>query len=420
MLLSLAGLLAAADDNTAANAVKNAADVVARTAPNEQAFSDFADLAGKQPLSTPTLTYALPLALVLTGFFLHIALEMWSEKGLNFRPHFIRLIVFTVAVNGYVPLSKNIAGFVLSLGAVSETGVAKQSEKTRTFLAAQRTKYFQRKKEMEEEIKSLNEQGAQFDRRPVATQIADGASEGVSNFVAGKIESVGATFFFSIIQMSVELSFLFASIAIWFLKMLQTAMMNVILGVGPLMIAFSSWPGVTSRYFSAWVSALIETAAWGIFSGTLIRLLASNAENKASSGEDGGMFEFVGLNILYAASLISVPAITSSVLRGSAAGGSMMSGMLGAATATATRIAGAVNAGAKAATSLTEAPLDGAKNQEALAKDSRSVNAAADSAYVAPQDGPKDPPKDPPSTSGDEGRRKFFRDQAANKKRDGQ
>lgn len=412
MLLSVASALAAAaDDNTAASAVLGVADAVSRTKPNDEAFSKFADLASSQPLGTPTLSYGLPLALVVTGFFLHIAIEMWSDKGLNFKPHFVRLIVFTLAVNAYVPLSRGISGFVLSLGAVSPAGVSRESAKTKTFLAAQRTKYFEQKKEMEAEIASLNKQAAEADanrrRReglPEAESESPGFIDGALSGLNAKIDTVAASLFFSVIQMSVELSFLFASVAIFFLKMLQSAMMNVILGVGPLMIAFSSWPGVTSRYFSAWASALIETAAWGVFSGTLIRLLASNAENRASSSADGGLFEFVGLNILYAASLISVPAITSSVLRGSAAGGSMMSGMLAASTSTAMRVAQVAQAGGGKLASAAKDALSTKKEAGPSVEPEQRSGSAADTAFKAPPD------PDP--------RRDFFRNQAANKNKD--
>jgi hypothetical protein len=103
-----------------------------------------------------------------------------------------------------------------------------------------------------------------------------------------------------------------------------------------LMIAFGSWPGVTSRYLSSWLSALIETAAWGFVAKIFINLLTVNTQRSAEGGvTDANFFTYIGLNVLYAASLLSVPVITSSILRGSAGGGVSMAGMMGAAAATA-------------------------------------------------------------------------------------
>jgi hypothetical protein len=107
-----------------------------------------------------------------------------------------------------------------------------------------------------------------------------------------------------------------------------------LLEVGPLMIAFAALPGLTSKYLSAWVMALIEVTAWGPVSAIILGMMARVNEKSAGLAimEDANYAEHIVLNFVYAGLLIAVPSITHMILSGSAAsvGSTGMAAAMGA------------------------------------------------------------------------------------------
>jgi hypothetical protein len=323
-----------------------------------------------------------PLAIIFTGFMIHMAMEMWSFKPkLDFKPHLLRLVLYGVLVMSYGTFAQTISGFVMSFGAINATSTLAKKEKATSFLVGQKAKFDAAKLATEKQIKDADalsaSKGVPAEKKDFTDQLVDGFGT-----------AIGDSFTFLmylIMRLITEASFLFASLAIFFLKMLQSTMMSVIIGIGPIMIAFGSWPGVTSRYLSSWLSALIETAAWGFVAKVFIALLVTNATRQKDGIEDANFFEYMGLNILYAASLLSVPAITSSILRGSAATGVTASGMLAATTGVATGVASSLARGAASASSAAQRAFE-KKREKPPEKppEKRPADDAADTAYTPP------------------------------------
>ena len=297
------------------------------------------------------------LGIVFAGFMLHIAVEFWKfEPRLNFKPHLIRWFVFSLLLLGYAPFAQTISGFVMSFGAVEPSKAVQGREVTKSFLAEQKFKFDEAQAQIQRDIDEANRlkkpQAPQNDgnivERVAAASTAVG-NELASNIVDG-LDGVLSTLLFQLMRLVTEASFMFAAIALTFLKLLQGAMMKVLFSVGPIMIAFSSWPGVTSRYLSAWLAALIETSAWGLVAKAFIAFMVSNTATSGGDVADPNFFTYMGLNVLYAASLLSVPAITSSILRGSAGGGVTAAGMWGAG------VSAAMSVGRMAASAARSSP----------------------------------------------------------------
>ena len=148
----------------------------------------------------------------------------------------------------------------------------------------------------------------------------------------------------------------FAAFAVFAIKTLSGAITNILLEVGPLMIAFAALPGLTTRYLAAWCMALIEVTAWGPIAGIILSLLAR--VNAKSAGvailEDANYAEHIVLNFVYAGLFLAVPAITHMILSGTASsvgstGMAAAMGGLAAAGKTGAKAAGAAVDGGAAA-----------------------------------------------------------------------
>jgi hypothetical protein len=439
----LADFVSAADPETAADAVVGISKFSDAVTPDNKAFlalSDKAGIGADTLLQTPLLIRSGPLAIVITGFFLHVAMEMWSFKPkLDFKPHMIRLVVYSLLIMGFAPFATTISSFVMSIGAISAANKP-DGETVQSFLINQKDKFDaaqDRFKEVTAEADAISARKAadarkqqqdaeknlpfterfskEAERLKADREAREASETTIIDDIGGEIASAITGLIFTAMALVTHGSFLFASLAIFFLKMLQSTMMKVIIGMGPLMIAFGSWPGVTSRYLSSWLSALIETSAWGLVAATFIKLMVGNV--KDADVETVNFFEYIGLNILYAASLLSVPMITSSILRGSAATGVTASAMLaastGAATSLARGVAGAGGAAQKAFSSKSsdkkQSPGGGGEGGGGQAPPApRSADTAADTAYS--------PPPSAPASSSSSADRDFHRNKGANAK----
>ena len=343
------------EEPTTSAAVTAALDPAVTAEPNPAKFDELASAFtenGGFIFERSQVTSGL-LAVVFAGFMLHLAIEFWKLERLDFKPHLIRWFVFSLLILGYTPFAQTISGFVMSFGAVDSQAASRGNAETASFLAQQKKKFDQAKAEIEAQITAADDLSAQ--QQDTDDQ---GLAERVGNALVAGFDSSLSSLLFQVMRLVTEASFTFAAIALTFLKLLQGAMMKVIFSIGPFMIAFASWPGVTSRYLSAWASALIETSLWGLVAKIFIALMVTNTRKSGGDVTDLNFFTYIGLNVLYAASLLSVPAITTSLLRGNAGGGVTAAGMWGAAVGAAASTARMATSAGKTGRSLLQTKPD--------------------------------------------------------------
>ena len=177
--------------------------------------------------------------------------------------------------------------------------------------------------------------------------------------------------FNQIYTVAAGITFVFTAAVIWALKIVQHVMTNVLISMGPFVIALSAFPGPTRKLLAGWFMAIIEVTAWGVVAAVLNRHMNSGwgkIDIEMANNTVANPFEHMIYNLLYAFAYAMIPVITSVVVRGSsaaglgpsthavkgaamAAGGFAMAGMRGAVSA-AQRGSGAAKGAASAANAV--------------------------------------------------------------------
>lgn len=290
-------------------------------------------------------------------------LMMIAEQFLNLRAGqkpdwgrpFVRTVGFIVLLTAYGPFTQGVIGAVHLAGDVPGfTSVAPGLDgSVGGGVLATRAKEFQTLRD-KIEGDTLEEINAKKSDSLLPSK------EDISSFA----EAVMTSFIDDLLYVATWFTFTFAAFAVFAVKTLSGAVTNILLEVGPLMIAFAALPGLTSRYLTAWCMALIEVTAWGPVAGIILSLLAR--VNAKSAGvailEDANYAEHIVLNFVYAGLFLAVPSITHMILSGAASsvgstgmaaamGGLAAAGRVGAKAGGAAAGAGveATKAGAQAA-----------------------------------------------------------------------
>lgn len=325
--------------------------------------------------------FAIP---ILSLAFLMMLAEQFLSMRAGQKPDwgrpFIRTFAFILLLTAYGPFSQGVIGAVHLAGDVPGfTSVAPGSGdgSVGAGVLATRAKEFQTLRDRIE--------GETLDE--INSKRSDSilpSKEDISLFA----ESVMTSIIDDLLYVATWFTFTFAAFAVFAVKTLSGAVTNILLEVGPLMIAFAALPGLTSRYLTAWCMALIEVTAWGPIAGIILSLLAR--VNAKSAGvailEDANYAEHIVLNFVYAGLFLAVPSITHMILSGAAAsvgntgmaaavGGIAAAGRVGAKAA-----GGAVEAGGAAASAAAKAaPVAAARIGDAAtgAATHESISAAA-------------------------------------------
>lgn len=121
------------------------------------------------------------------------------------------------------------------------------------------------------------------------------------------------------LEVTTYLTFTFAAACVFILKVIQKVMLGVLLTVGPLMIAFSSIPGMLSQLLSSWVMGVVEVSAWGITAKLFLSMLvASEKATTLNPNVTQNLAEHVVFNLTYGAAFLIIPVATATILRGGA------------------------------------------------------------------------------------------------------
>ena len=135
-------------------------------------------------------------------------------------------------------------------------------------------------------------------------------------------------------------------------------MLNVLLTLGPIMIAFASIPGLTQGYLAAWLLGLIEVTAWGITAKIFLSMLiASEKVTTVNPNLTQNLAEHIVFNLVYSVSFLVIPVATATILRGGAAG--IAQTALGSAKRAAMAGSAAMTGGASAVGKKMQAAMPG-------------------------------------------------------------
>lgn len=142
-----------------------------------------------------------------------------------------------------------------------------------------------------------------------------------AGFALSNLELSAAAFVNSLLDVITYMTFTMAAACVFILKVIQKVMLSVLLSLGPLMIAFGSIPGLTSRFLSAWVLGVIEVVAWGVTAKIfLAMLIASERSTTVNPDVTQNLAEHIVFNIVYGTSFLIIPIATAAMLRGGASG----------------------------------------------------------------------------------------------------
>ncbi|MBI1948553.1 MAG: hypothetical protein HYS27_22895 [Deltaproteobacteria bacterium] len=205
--------------------------------------------------------------------------------------------------------------------------------------------------------------------------LGDDASFSLSN-----LELSATAFVNSLLDVVTYLTFTLAAACVFILKVIQKVMLNVLLTLGPIMIAFASIPGLTSSYLAAWLLGLIEVTAWGITAKIfLAMLIASERATTVNPNVTQNLAEHIVFNLVYGMSFLVIPVATATILRGGAAGiaqNAMGSAKRAATAGASAATGGAAGIGKKAGAAL--APGGGDREERATNPTSPSTDRAGD------------------------------------------
>lgn len=147
----------------------------------------------------------------------------------------------------------------------------------------------------------------------------------------------------SVVHSVVTLSFVFTRALIYVLKHLQVFLLNTVIHFGPILLGFASLGGLFAPLALAWFWALIEVTAWGV---TMQILVISFANVPIITPEVPDLWAELIINFIYAMCILSVPVITSSMIRSQPIAAIGQAGVAAIASAhTAARMQGMLKAG---------------------------------------------------------------------------
>jgi hypothetical protein len=302
------------------------------------------------PLEFGGTMYKFAIPIISLAFLMMLGeqfLSMRAGQKPDWGRPFVRTAGFILLLTAYGPFSSGIIGAVQMAGSIDSAFsdvTSGTGENSTSGVLAKRAKEFQElRARIADEMKTAGTTNS--DRIiPTAEDIALVAE----SFMTSVIDDL--------LYVATWFTFTFAAFAVFAIKTLSGAITNILLEVGPLMIAFAALPGLTTRYLAAWCMALIEVTAWGPIAGIILSLLAR--VNAKSAGvailEDANYAEHIVLNFVYAGLFLAVPAITHMILSGTASsvgstGMAAAMGGLAAAGKTGAKAAGAAVDGGAAA-----------------------------------------------------------------------
>jgi hypothetical protein len=261
--------------------------------------------------------YRFAIPIVSLAFLMMLAeqfLSMRQGSKADWGKPFIRTTGFILLLILYQPFSQGVIAAVKMFGSIdnvaSEIATGNDAGSREGVLASRAKEFAKLRDRLNNEayMNRANEGAANSGFLP--------SKEDLSSWVEKSILSLVDTALYAITWFT----FTFAAFAIFALKMLSTVMTKILLEVGPAMIAFAAIPGLTSRYLSAWVMALIEVTTWGVVAKIILGLLIKVSAKSAGVAvlEDADYAEHIILNFVYAGMFLAVPYITHTILSGSA------------------------------------------------------------------------------------------------------
>ncbi|MCC7075070.1 MAG: hypothetical protein IT383_27405 [Deltaproteobacteria bacterium] len=258
-------------------------------------------------------------ATILTVSFLASVILEWKKQLRGERPDWAspitRLLLFGLLLGFYSVVARSVIELVSSLGDLQSIDPA--SAKKSVFAA--RAEAF-------------------------SSALGDDASFSLSN-----LELSAAALINSLLDVATYLTFTLAAACVFILKVIQKVMLNVLLTLGPIMIAFASIPGLTQGYLAAWLLGLIEVTAWGVTAKIfLAMLITSERGTTVNPNLTQNLAEHMVFNLVYATSFLVIPVATSSILRGGAA--HLAQGAIGSAKRAASAGGAMASAGAASLT----------------------------------------------------------------------
>ena len=289
---------------------------------------------------------------ILTVSFLASVILEWRKQLRGERPDWAspitRLIVFGLLLGFYSLVARSLIEVVSSLGDLQSVDPA--TAKKSVFAA--RAEAF-------------------------SESLGDDASFSLSN-----LELSAAALINSLLDTATYLTFTLAAACVFILKVIQKVMLNVLLTLGPIMIAFASIPGLTQSYLAAWLLGLIEVTAWGITAKIFLAMLVtSERTTTVNPNITQNLAEHMVFNLVYATSFLVIPVATATILRGGAAH------LAQGAMSSAKRAATATTAGASSAASAVGGKMDSAFGGKNPDSDRTSqTNTGADRAGDQPAD----------------------------------
>jgi len=247
---------------------------------------DFAHFASVATTATSTRQF-----LTVGGGALALSL-LWNEavaiwrfvKGEAERIDWIgpigRAVAFGVLLGGYAALVSNIMLVINSLGTFdTATGRAE----------------------------------ALFLKRVLAFQKAVDSSTTTFGFFANlTFDSVRV----ALTQFITWLSYLFTLALVYVLKHLQAFTLATIINYGPVLLGFASLGGFFGNLALSWFWALVEVSFWGVTMNILLVTFDKVPITVADGASTPLFWTEITVNLVYAIAVASVPAITSSLIKG--------------------------------------------------------------------------------------------------------
>lgn len=247
---------------------------------------DYGELARAAASSTSARVFLqVGGGVLLLSLLLNVGLEIWkTSTGLQDKADYFgsiaRVAIFGAILSAYPSIVTNIAYTINSLGTFDTASAGVEDLFLKRAFAFQ--EYIQKS--------TVEDSGTGF-------SIFD-----INKFRLGMLQFV------------TWLSFLFSLAIVYVLKHLQTFMLAVTINYGPLLIGAASVGGIFGNLALAWFWAFVELACWGVTMNILLQTL-STVPIELTNGVPE-MWTEITVNVVYAICLLSVPAITSSLIRG--------------------------------------------------------------------------------------------------------
>jgi hypothetical protein len=278
--------------------------------PAPPAFN-LADLATAATTASSARTFlAVGGGVLLLSLLWHLALEVWrtvagQQEKINYLTPIGRALVFAFLLGSYATIVTKILLVINSLGTLD--GATGRAETL-------------------------------FLKRVLAFQKTVDASTTTFGFFSNlTFDSMRV----ALTQFLTWISYLFTLALVYVLKHLQAFTLAAIINYGPVLLGFASLGGFFGNLALSWFWALVETACWGVTMNILLMTFDKVPITVADGAASTPLFwTEITVNIVFAVAIASVPALTSSLIKG----GSMAS--LGSKAAGGVLIAGGITAAA--------------------------------------------------------------------------